>query len=365
MQTSLLNQGDITNEERKRWVREVTHRVTKTVRKKERREKREVTRTEIESRIQESLTGEMEACDLLMSLFCSALFSFRRSSICDPFPDEFDGPERNYDDAELYVNGFPEIQKLAKQVNTLSNLPLPALKLLNWVVNPFPEDGFRLKNISLDRFQKMVSFKPSGQSHNSAPTQIFEVVHDTSVPKYNKFLERKAKYGVIIGYHGSTFENFHSILRNGLDATFSKQTSIYGEGIYLSEDRDVAYNFLKCGRNYASSSIFGERVGCLACCEILRHPKVRRAIDQTSQPGILVDGESHLPKGYIVVTDNDHVLVKHILVYSDYVSTKPGRHKKLNLCFLIIILYTFILIGIWMWRSNMLYRVFSKQPIEL
>ena len=99
------------------------------------------------------------------------------------------------------------------------------------------------------------------------------------------------------GFHGSPFENFHSIVRNGLDASFGKETSLFGDGIYLSEDqyeilayfsvyvcedfslpyREVAFSFLRPGRNMAPRSSTGQLVGCLVCGEVatVREPFAR------------------------------------------------------------------------------------------
>lgn len=40
-------------------------------------------------------------------------------------------------------------------------------------------------------------------------------------------------------------------------------------GIYLSSDRDVAFSFLKPGPNRYSHSIFGPRMGCIVCAEVI------------------------------------------------------------------------------------------------
>lgn len=43
------------------------------------------------------LRDERDASDLLMSLFLTALFSYRRAEICSPFPDDFFKPDGEKD----------------------------------------------------------------------------------------------------------------------------------------------------------------------------------------------------------------------------------------------------------------------------
>ncbi len=83
------------------------------------------------------------------------------------------------------------------------------------------------------------------------------------------FSTMKEKVGSSIGYHGSGMENWHNIIRCGLDVRFQKDTyiflkiisfffislnyalilllTIFGIGIYLSADPNVAFSFKKPG----------------------------------------------------------------------------------------------------------------------
>lgn len=83
------------------------------------------------------------------------------------------------------------------------------------------------------------------RSPSSKPNLVFKVEYDETSAWYKEFTRMRDTHGYVIAYHGSPLENFHSIIRNGLDDMFSKSSSIYGEGIYLSEDRDVSAQFVK------------------------------------------------------------------------------------------------------------------------
>jgi len=155
------------------------------------------------------------------------------------------------------------------------------------------------------------------------------------------------------------FENFHSIVRNGLDSTYGKETSLYGEGIYLSEDRDVAFTFLKCGKNFYNNSIFGKEVGCLVCGEVIKHPKhVRISSEKETSAGISInDDEAKLPKGYIVVESNDYVMVKYLLVYENFLG---NTKKKTNFCQVIALVYIIFLFGLYLMRSTTVKHYYSR-----
>eukprot|EP01120_Amphizonella_sp_Union-15-10_P014465 TRINITY_DN7016_c0_g1_i3.p1 TRINITY_DN7016_c0_g1~~TRINITY_DN7016_c0_g1_i3.p1 ORF type:complete len:206 (+),score=25.43 TRINITY_DN7016_c0_g1_i3:64-681(+) len=204
MQASLLNQGEIASQERKRWIREVHHTVKKT-KKKQQVKPTKKERADIEARLREVLTTSPTCCDLLMSLFTSALFHLRRSTICEPFPEDFDGPERNYDDAVLYVSSFPPTKSC---VEGISRMPLVPLKLLKWIVDPMEEEGIQIKSIDIDQFQREVGFKATHDSKFSAPTHVFVVEYSDWHPHYVSFQEKKSIFGLPRELSGKFSFNF-------------------------------------------------------------------------------------------------------------------------------------------------------------
>lgn len=114
--------------------------------------------------------------------------------------------------------------------------------------------------------------------------------------------------------------------------------------------RDVAFTFLKPGLNKAPNSLLGPQVGCLICGEVVKHPRAVRLANSTqpiemqsssgSRIGLTVDEK--LPKGYILVSDNTCVIVRYVLVYTDFASPAP---RKVNVCWCVtqmdIVLYYF------------------------
>jgi hypothetical protein len=314
-----------------------------------------------EERLRKRVTEDPVAADFLMSLFASSLSSYKKASVCEPFPDAFTkGDEKNYEEVEDYVKAFPDMKHFKEKQMAISNLPLSALKLLDWTINTGPYQEFNVEQVDLDQYKRETMGIDSKQSKSSDPNFIFKVNYTNNHPNYSAFMKSKEKYGSKMGYHGSEFSNFYSILHNGLDATFGKETSLYGEGIYLSEDRDVAYSFLKCGKNSYANSCLGSQVGCIVCCEVVKHPKYSRfSSEQTNNSPITVsDDESKLPKGYIVVEDNSYVLVKYILVYKDF----HGDVKtKTNFCQVIAFCYIAFLLILYIMRSSTFKKLYAPE----
>jgi len=360
------------HEEQKRWVRQVTQRIrdNKKEMKPAEPDKREV----VEQRTRSALQNELAASSLLLSLFANAAKSYRRFTICEPFPPQFRDSktlDKKFKDVEMYLDALPELNTFKTHPKALSNLPRPALDLLDWVVNPI-SDGFSLKEIELEQFEEAMSSEDTEIfSKKSRPSRIFELEYHEDCEKSNLFSKLEEEHGSFAGYHGSSLENIHSIVRNGLDETYAKKGSIYGEGIYLSENRDVAYNFLVCKKNDVESNILGTRTGCIAACRVLKHPEVRRYMSKTERgykdSAILVDGDKQLPKGYVVANNNEYVLVKYVLLYSDSSGVSAKKKKRVNICMYMFFLYVFVILAIFLMRGNYLVRwgLASHETIEL
>jgi len=97
--------------------------------------------------------------------------------------------------------------------------------------------------------------------------------------------------------------------------------------------------------------------GCLACCEVIKHPNVRFGTSKANQkyadPGILVDGESQLPPGYIVASQADHVLTRFVLVYTESTSPQTQR-RSYNVCLYLFLIYIISLLFLWISRDKRL-----------
>eukprot|EP00026_Physarum_polycephalum_P009614 Phypoly_transcript_09742.p1 GENE.Phypoly_transcript_09742~~Phypoly_transcript_09742.p1 ORF type:complete len:386 (+),score=46.75 Phypoly_transcript_09742:114-1271(+) len=362
-------------------------------------------RARLESRIRE----DSFSVDLLLSIFCSALFNYRRASVCSPFPPHLMNlHDKNFQLAEQIVNSLPPVHQLAQNPSLIRSLSPQAILLLDWLLNL---GNIKLHMITRSEFESRTQFSRFAQSTPSSqpgptPSYIFEIIYNNdnlqnadlqnadlqnanlqtinlqnpgleganlrnpdlqnaNLQNLNVNLQNSSanlqnanlqnanlqnhehsfstlhkQMGSTIGYHGSGLENWHNILHGGLDVKYQKETSIFGMGIYLAEDPNVAHSFKKSGQAW-SKSMIGSRMSCVAACEVLNHPEVLRGKEQSS---ILVDGESHLPKHYIIVKKNQHVRVKYLLIYNDEV-------KQSSRYWITILVYVAILLFVVLYKS--------------
>jgi hypothetical protein len=222
--------------------------------------------------------------------------------------------------------------------------------LLSFIVDVEYYDEMTLSLVSLQQFSRETAgIDSTKHADSSHPNYIIKVEYGEEHRATKTFTNLKSQYGTVLGYHGSPLENFHSIVRNGLDATFGKETSLFGEGIYLSANRDVAFSFLKPGPNRYAHSLLGPRVGCIVCAEVACKPRVvRQSNGAKSSGGITIEGDDNLPPGYIVAEDNDCVQIKYILIYNNFaVQTRSKNY----VCLVIAVLYVFLLVVLWLMKS--------------
>ncbi|XP_019502904.1 PREDICTED: mono [ADP-ribose] polymerase PARP16 isoform X5 [Hipposideros armiger] len=218
--------------------------------------------------VREAVGRDALAADLRCSLFASALQSYKRDSVLRPFPAFY--VRRDCKDFEAL---FEKIQKLTGAPHT----PVPM------------------------------------------PDFLFEIEY--SDPANAKFYETKGERDLIYAFHGSRLENFHSIIHNGLHCHLNK-TSLFGEGTYLTSDLSLALIYSPHGHGW-QRSLLGPILSCVAVCEVIDHPDVkcqtkkkdskeldrRRARIKHSEGG-------DIPPKYFVVTNNQLLRVKYLLVYS-------------------------------------------------
>jgi len=160
--------------------------------------------------------------------------------------------------------------------------------------------------------------------YNYVPTYIFKVnyINNNNDPEAKlprciqhniEFEKLKKEYGSFYGYHGSAFENFHSILHYGLQTNLNKR-DVYGKGIYTSVDLSVCFNFSKSHLGRGKKSLIGKGnpITVIALCEIIKHPDV---MDKQINDSALFDELP--PDQYFVIKNNAHIRVTHLLVYAN------------------------------------------------
>ncbi|XP_032477418.1 protein mono-ADP-ribosyltransferase PARP16 isoform X7 [Phocoena sinus] len=100
------------------------------------------------------------------------------------------------------------------------------------------------------------------------------------------------------------------------------ETSLFGEGTYLTSDLSLALIYSPHGHGW-QRSLLGPILSCVAVCEVIDHPDVKcqtkkkdsREIDRR-RARIKHSEGGDIPPKYFVVTNNQLLRVKYLLVYS-------------------------------------------------
>jgi hypothetical protein len=126
-------------------------------------------RVELERRILDALATRFAESELLLCLFSASLYSYRRGTICEPFPLFFEQGERAYDDVvrhataaecNFYFSRFPLLQirplRMDAIQNQISNI------IISGALNYDVFEELQAKNIVLiDILHRNCSLEPS------------------------------------------------------------------------------------------------------------------------------------------------------------------------------------------------------------
>jgi poly[ADP-ribose] polymerase 16 len=105
-----------------------------------------------------------------------------------------------------------------------------------------------------------------------------------------------------------------------LNVLYFPQTSLFGEGTYLSSDLNVSIPYSKFGEGW-KHSLLGDKLSCIAVCEIIDHPDVKRSVQgpgHRSRSRAENSEGGDVPERYFVVTNNQLVRIKYIMVYASH-----------------------------------------------
>jgi len=277
-------------------------------------------------------SNQLICYDFRVSLFVCALNSYRCNSILKPFPNLFINSfnnEKQFDFVKTLINEIPVLTQLNSEFKMSEN----SWKLIDWIMS-FGSFRLNVKSFNSDEIKNILTAEQLSVK-NYKPSIIFEVV---SQPK-KAFLSAKQEFGSFTAFHGSKVENFHSILHNGLINCLN-QRDLYGSGTYLSAHISVAIEFSPFGFGF-SKSLLGREISCVAVCEVVNHPSIKRN-----------KSTNDLPNAYYVVQNDDFIHVSHILVYCKKQNQNSVSHNAISSTIynhrpsLVIISLIFILIAL-------------------
>ncbi|XP_029378900.1 protein mono-ADP-ribosyltransferase PARP16 isoform X1 [Echeneis naucrates] len=125
---------------------------------------------------------------------------------------------------------------------------------------------------------------------------------------------------------------------SGDSKDFEELNSVFGEGTYLTSDLSMAVLYSPHSSGWRES-LLGPLLSCVALCEVIDHPDVKCQVKKKDSE--LIDRQrsraknsegGDVPQKYFVVTNNQLLRVKYLLVYSQ--RRHLSRHSRNNSWFL-------------------------------
>ncbi|KAM5293442.1 protein mono-ADP-ribosyltransferase PARP16 isoform 2-T2 [Ctenodactylus gundi] len=252
------------------------------------------------------------AADLRCSLFASALQSYKRDSVLRPFPAYY--ARHDTKDFEALLADARDLPNLKELLQASGDKR--AWDLVSWILS---SKVLTVHSAGKAEFKKIQQLAGAPHTPVAVPDFLFEIEYFD--PANAKFYETKGERDLLYAFHGSRLENFHSILHNGLHCHLNK-TSLFGEGTYLTSDLSLALIYSPHGHGW-QHSLLGPILSCVAVCEVIDHPDVKcqtKKKDSTEidrrRARIKHSEGGDIPPKYFVVTNNQLVRVKYLLVYS-------------------------------------------------
>lgn len=239
--------------------------------------------------LQPALAECLEGVDLLLSCVSAAAHHYRRASACTPFPSigpatapPSDSPAQpDYRGLAALLDALPPVRHLIEQPDSLGRLPERALRLLQWLL---------LHSTRRRRFAVVTPAQVMGVVGDTAvaglcaalaeATVVLELLSDTQHQQLQlPALQQNAK--PVWALHGTSFENMHSILHNGLlnlSGTYLQRTgAAFGNGIYLAREYTTAASFSAAQQGWCCSAL-GARLRAVLLCEVAVH--AQQALEQ-------------------------------------------------------------------------------------
>ncbi len=168
------------------------------------------------------------------------------------------------------------------------------------------------------------------------PDHVYEII-------YHNPMRTTPDDKILTGYHGSSMENFYSILTNSLqnysNTEQMKNGNAFGEGIYSCEDLRVARDFSSGGVvGWKKSTTLGHELSCVVQCII-----------RSSDDDQVVCKIGKEKNKYIVVKNSERIRIQYLLVYCQ-VSDAQTHEKREKSSSMVVLMYGFILLVVIMMR---------------
>jgi hypothetical protein len=210
---------------------------------------------------------------------------------------------------ELAFASLPSVVTLASDRSMLDTLPIDSAYLLSYLLS----SQCRLTRVRVQDNWYADSGNYQAHTH-TLPDYEF------SHPSHDPYFDLQGETAPIIRvFHGSPVENWHSILRRGIESKSGtkeqRNGGIFGDGVYFTDELEVARHFSKPGPTWANSCL-GSRLEIVGVYDLLNSPAgVRMKRKEPSPDQQQAEKDQQIPENYYVVSDNSYVRLRSILVW--------------------------------------------------
>jgi len=216
---------------------------------------------------------------------------------------------------EELVRPFPRtyLQNGEKDFGALiADIEARSVALFQWLQKTLPKLQHCVRNLFIKKY--------FSTRRDLRPDMILSVqASESKETRFYKLIDESVSHSTTYCFHGSKPENFFSILQHGLVNNLNKR-DLFGSGTYLSTEINVALQFAQPQRtNIELSDRFVCSMRCVALCEVAESVG---GVSHSSK-------NSSTPETYLVVTNDDAILVRYVLVYFESFRMKERRHVSL------------------------------------
>ncbi|KAL6440926.1 hypothetical protein ACFW04_003373 [Cataglyphis niger] len=284
---------------------------------------RTVTDEDLEKKIlslKHLLEKDPKAADLKWSLFVAASNTYRYDSCLKPFPPMYIKNEcKDIEALRRAIESVPPLSLIRKELNEADAYENygETIELLYWVLLRLRDP--HIKSVQKEYYDSILRKVPL-EVPVSAPNLIFQVASAKQSATEEKWKLSANGHSTFYAYHGSRLENFHSIMHYGLQQNMCKRSQ-FGKGIYLSSELGVSLPYSPVGYGWGGSFL-GSEISCIALCELINHPDIKRGDSRDRTQNTLSDSiGGRIPDKYFVVTNSDLVRIRYLLVYTQDLHT--------------------------------------------
>lgn len=322
-------------------------------------DKRSWIESKIEDMFKNQNKSDLLSLDLEVNLTICAVESYKHESVLKPFPSTFlsdSNNNKNYGRLTAAIQSLPAVPEWRSKIKKFT---VDQLSVVYWFLVHKDYTLTYSVDMSQERLKEMTKYS----ENFSKPTHVFEVKYnEEKIRKFDSLKEQLAEKSpdqtnlTSTSFHGTRMDNIYSILHMGLLSHFSKN-ALFGEGTYLSQEPSISLHYSPANKTW-NKSIIGQRMSCLIVAETINDPNhVKTGINEATNSK---SKKSNVPEKYFIVSNNDYVRVKYILIYAE--KSKPKRKNKLiqllneNKFSLLLLSYSLLLVFIGLMNS----RTFHK-----